>query len=245
VNTRILMAAAFATLVACDPYPSARGGDPQVLTAVAASFFDPDAGAAPAKPPEAALFAPPAIPPEPQQPPVLTIGTVPFDDPANYPADDAATADVCETMAAWEAETTRSTRPADGDSQFLLFVRLNKLMDGTSIQTAVDDCTPAGPPPTGWLTVTETGTPPACATGTPKWFTCYQPSSPSANEGASVVIYRSCAATSAGWEDAVPLQNGATFTFSGSIKDKAGTVLPIAVTMKTAATPPEPTTCPE
>jgi hypothetical protein len=232
VNTRILMAAAFATLVACDPYPSAVGGDPQVLTVVAASFFDPDSGAAPASPPEAALFGTPQA---------LTIGTVPYVDPATYPVDDPATADVCETMTAWEAETTRTTRPADGDSQFLLFVRLNKLMDGTSIQTAVDDCTPAG----NWLTVTETGTPPACDTGTPKWFSCYQPSSPSANEGASVVIYRACSATSSGWGDAVPLQNGATFTFSGSIKDKAGTVLPIAVTMNTAATPAEPTTCPE
>jgi fibronectin type 3 domain-containing protein len=79
----------------------------------------------------------------------------------------------------------------------ILFVTLSNLLNPTSVQTSLEDCTPKGatrapvsagnlqPVTTpGWLTVTG----PALPAGY-EWYTCYSPSSPSAAESGAIVIF--------------------------------------------------------
>lgn len=132
------------------------------------------------------------------------------------------------------ADWTFAPGAVDGSANFILFVLLNKLMDGKTVETTPgEDCTPAG----AWLTVNESVPAADCAgqpAGTkPKWFSCYDPASPDPQQGASIVIYRSCTPNSAGWSDAEPLNAAATYTFSGSIKDKQGNSLSIPVVVTT------------
>lgn len=105
----------------------------------------------------------------------------------------------------------------------LFFVKFNKLLDGYSIQTAADNCAPAA----NWLTATAT---PAGGA----WYSCYNPASPTPEEGASVVIFWSPAAAVSGWDaaDVLPASNTAvtTYQLTGSVKDKGGTSVAIDVT---------------
>jgi hypothetical protein len=109
-----------------------------------------------------------------------------------------------------------------------IYVKFNKLLDGASIQASTQSCEPAN----GWLTVTRNGAP---DTG---WFSCYNPSSPTTSEGASVIFYRgadvSVGAAGDGWF-AVATGAGSTTEFAeyvltGNILDKQGNQIPINIT---------------
>jgi hypothetical protein len=109
----------------------------------------------------------------------------------------------------------------------LVFVKFNKLLDGASIQTAPDNCTPAA----GALTTAT----PALAGGS--YYICYNPSSPTPTEGASVVIFWAqtpAAGTVSGWDvaDLLPADAAAvtTYHFAGSVKDKGGTAVAFDIT---------------
>ncbi|BDG03854.1 hypothetical protein [Anaeromyxobacter oryzae] len=120
----------------------------------------------------------------------------------------------------------------DASANYLVFVILNKLMDGATVQQSTASCVPAN----NWLTVAESKPAAPCANvgETPTWYACYDPASPDGTkQGASIVIYRSCVPDSTGWGDAEPLTAGTTYTFSGSIKDKQGNALEIPVSLTT------------
>lgn len=104
------------------------------------------------------------------------------------------------TTKQWEIESTSTcylnpagTTAADPAAyvepdSFLVWVKTDKLLDGASVQQNASSCVPAG----DWLKVEQTTT----ASATPVdvssgWYTCYMPGSPSANEGSSIVFYRS------------------------------------------------------
>jgi hypothetical protein len=98
----------------------------------------------------------------------------------------------------------------------VLFVSFNKQLNGFSIQTAVDDCQPAG----GWLTVS-----PGAPAGE-SWWSCYNPSSPTPAEGGQVVIFRSAGAAVASWDDPSFVEGDGdvvtSYAVSGTIKDRDG-----------------------
>jgi hypothetical protein len=122
-------------------------------------------------------------------------------------------------------------------AQNVVFVVTDRLLNGASIQTSVDDCTPAN----GWLTVTTTAAPLTCEAGeTAQWYSCYVPSSPVPEQGGSVAIFQSCVApnTTDGWFVLGELQPSSTYTFTGSIQDGSGNAVPVNVTVNTAAAAP-------
>jgi hypothetical protein len=126
---------------------------------------------------------------------------------------------------------------ADDHEQYVVFIHTNKLLDPATIQTSVSDCTPAG----GWLQVT--GPALACTEGgTPAWYSCYAPSSPTPDEGASIVLFQACEPISGdagGWLDVgQPLEPSSTYRLTGTVKDRSGADLPIDVTVTTPAAPP-------
>lgn len=118
------------------------------------------------------------------------------------------------------------------DMTGVIFVKFNKLLDGFSVQTDVDDCTPFN----GWLTVT-----PAAPVGQ-QWYSCYDPSSPSPDEGATVAIFRAPASPLAeGWSVAGPIGASATavtsYRVTGSVSDKQGNPVLIDVTAEVDPNP--------
>lgn len=119
----------------------------------------------------------------------------------------------------------------DAKNNFLVFVLLNKLMDGATVQQAPGSCVPAN----AWLTTTQSNPAAACpnAGETATWYSCYDPNSPDPKQGATIVLYRTCTPDSGQWADAEPLTAGTTYTFRGSIKDKQGNVLEIPVDITT------------
>jgi hypothetical protein len=128
--------------------------------------------------------------------------------------------------------------PAVVTDPALVFVKFNKLLDGASIQTAPDNCAPA----TSWLTASAT---PAGGS----WYTCYNPSAPRPEEGASVVIFWAptpVSGTISGWDvaDVLPASNTvvSSYRFTGSVKDKGGTSAPIDVTANVDPNPGAPGT---
>jgi hypothetical protein len=125
----------------------------------------------------------------------------------------------------------------EDSAQNVVFVAANKSLDGASIQTSPADCTPAG----GWLTAT--GPAITCEAGTPTWYTCYQPASPTPEQGGSIAIFQSCdpISTDGGWFDVAELAPSSTYTFTGTVQDRGGNPLEINVTVNTAAAPPPAT----
>jgi putative hemolysin len=124
--------------------------------------------------------------------------------------------------------------PGDGQpaltTQNTLWIVVSNLLDGASIQETPDPdvdpetgtyCIPAG----GWLSASQT---PAGTT----WFTCYNPSSPTADEGGSIVIFAAADFKKVNdwFTVAVPFPSGTT-TFGGTVKDQAGNALTFAVTV--------------
>ncbi|WP_242338337.1 MULTISPECIES: hypothetical protein [Anaeromyxobacter] len=92
-----------------------------------------------------------------------------------------------------------------------IFVTFDRQVDGGLVQTSLTDCTPAA----GWLTVT-----PAAPAGS-AWYSCYSPSSPSAAEGGSVVVYLGPAAGSDGWGDAEFIDGSAPVHITGTVAGRA------------------------
>jgi hypothetical protein len=119
-----------------------------------------------------------------------------------------------------------------------LWVTFNKQMDPTSVQTSVDDCTPAG----DWLAVS------IAAPAGEAWYTCYSAGSPTSTDGASVVIFLAADTGADGWSEAVgPLGTAAAataYTFTGTIQDQQGRDAPIDVEVTVAASPGDPTSPP-
>jgi hypothetical protein len=101
------------------------------------------------------------------------------------------------------------------------YVTFDRQIDGSLVQTGVDDCTPVA----GSLTIT-----PAPASGL-SWYTCYSPSSGSPNEGGSIVIYQAAEGGSSGWGEFEYLPQ-ATYTVVGEVAGRAInlTVTPDAAT---------------
>lgn len=99
----------------------------------------------------------------------------------------------------------------------MLVVKTDGLLDGSSIEATPQSCVPAG----GWLTVTTNATLPAGG----QWYTCYNPGTPTALEGASVIIYYSTTAPGV-LAAAAPRTAGrmaaGDYNFTGTIQGKNG-----------------------
>lgn len=108
---------------------------------------------------------------------------------------------------------------------------MNKLLSGSTIQTSPTDCTPAG----NWVQVTP-------STGCP-WYSCYQPSSPTKAQGATVLLFQACGPVTAndGAFDVAESLPVGTFHITNApntIRDNQGNPVPIDVTITVAAPPP-------
>lgn len=116
----------------------------------------------------------------------------------------------------------------------VIFVKVNKLLDGASIQTTPDSCVPTN----GWLQVTRSvggATPVADQTA---WFTCYNPGTATTAEGSSIIIYRGENITpgfsGALWLDQANDAGTTTavvdYVLTGQVKDKQGNPVDVNVT---------------
>jgi hypothetical protein len=112
-----------------------------------------------------------------------------------------------------------------------LWVTFNKQMEPLSVQTDLSDCTPAG----DWLAVS------VPAPAGQAWYACYNPSSPTSSDGASVVIFLADDTGADGWADAYQFPGdptvATTYSFTGSILDQQGRDAPIDVDVVVAPTP--------
>jgi hypothetical protein len=120
-----------------------------------------------------------------------------------------------------------------------VFITFDRQIDGAAVQSTLDDCSPTA----GWLSVT-----PAPAAGE-AWYSCYSPSSPSPDEGGSVVVFTAAVpavavppapqATIAGWGDYSPLPAApAPIVVSGTVAGRAVSVTVNRVDVTTCACPP-------
>jgi hypothetical protein len=203
-----------AAVAACDPYDDERGGQPEILSVIA-SGGDSDG---------AAEF---------------------FDAALN------------EASGAYEVTATSTCTPAvpddpattEDDSEpeatiadaSIIYVKMNKLLDGASIQATPESCAPAN----GWITATKNGAP-----DTENWFSCYSPATATDAEGSSIVLYRGLDVTTGssgdGWfvqSDSASKSEVNTYTIQGTVQDKSGNPIPlsIAYTVDPDAGPVEPT----
>jgi hypothetical protein len=133
--------------------------------------------------------------------------------------------------------TPSTCTPADGADPeetvadaSVIYVKFNKLLDGASIQATPASCVPAN----NWLTDATTST---VADPTVDWFSCYNPSSPTSSEGASVIIYPGADVTGGvageGWfTGALPANTSEAivYTLTGTIADKQGNQIPLDIT---------------
>lgn len=111
----------------------------------------------------------------------------------------------------------------------VIFVKFNKLLDGASIQATPESCAPAN----DWLSVARNGAP-----DTGDWFSCYNPSSPTASESASITLYRgedvSTGVAGDGWLSVASGAGSATevstYVLTGNVQDKQGNAIPINIT---------------
>lgn len=112
----------------------------------------------------------------------------------------------------------------------VIFIKTNKLLDGASIQTTPTSCVPAAG------IALQIGGAPAPA----DWYACYVPSSGTAAEGASVVIYQgediAPGVGGHGYFEAANLSAG-THAISGVIKDRGGNEVPFLVNATVVAAP--------
>jgi hypothetical protein len=192
-----------AAVAACDPYDDEIGGQPAILS-VFASGGNIDDGVVTQEDATGGVDAPWDIT-------TTSVCTAPVPDDAETPEDDSV---------------PQRVKPDAG----VIFVKVNKLLDGASIQTAFDSCVPAN----SWLTVTRDGVPDDAG----KWFTCYNPSTATSAEGSSIVIYRGENITpgfsGALWldqaNDAGTTTAVVNYALSGQVKDKQGNPVDINIT---------------
>jgi hypothetical protein len=123
----------------------------------------------------------------------------------------------------------------------VIYVKMNKLLDGASIQATPQSCAPAN----GWITATKNG-----ADDTANWFSCYSPSTATEAEGSSIVLYRgvdvSTGPSGDGWfvqSDSASKSEVNAYTVAGTVQDKQGNpvAINIAYTVDPDAGPVEPT----
>jgi hypothetical protein len=178
---------------------------------------------------------------------------------------DATTGSKVAGTEAWTIDGAATTCAGAGATsavsaaQPIVFVTFNKQMNPATVQTSVTDCTPTN----GWLKVTQPdGTTPVTIPSGTAWYSCYTPSSPTAAEGGSAVIFlgneqsalsltNNASNTSAECTEAVPPESGwasaqaidatavgvTSVRFTGSVADKEGRALPIDVTVNYAPNP--------
>ena len=212
---------ALAIVVACDPYKNPNKGVPVVEMVLAS-------GGTPAD-----------------------VATSVVEATAPAVADGAWTLETSSTCVASTTVATVKVTDRVLPTEFILFIRANKLLDGASIQANASSCVPA----IAAFDVVQTATDGSSANDTASWYACYQPAAALDSEGGSVVLYRSAARTATaangdvtidgGWfamsneatgakEDYTPYVQGSpkeivTYTFSGSVKDEQGQPLPFKV----------------
>ncbi|ABS24510.1 hypothetical protein [Anaeromyxobacter sp. Fw109-5] len=118
----------------------------------------------------------------------------------------------------------------------VVYVKTNKLLDGASIQADPLSCDPAVRDGAPWLKVTRV----VGATETDdsaNWLSCYNPSSPTSSEGASIIIYRgedvSGGVAGDGWFAVSEVEGDAaevaTYRIEGTVFDRQGNALPVNV----------------
>lgn len=192
-----------AAVAACDPYDDEVGGQPSILSVFASGGNSNDGVLS-----EEDATGGGAAPWDVTSTSVCT-AAVP---------DDLATTDVDESV-------PQQVKPDAG----VIFVKVNKLLDGASIQTTPDSCVPAN----SWLTVTRDGVPDAAA-----WFTCYNPATATSAEGSSIVIYRgeniSPGFSGNLWLDQANDAGTTTavvdYALTGQVKDKQGNAVDVNIT---------------
>ncbi len=117
-----------------------------------------------------------------------------------------------------------------------IWVKFNVLLDGASVQTAPNNCTPAS-------TLALTSSPPS--PGGDAWYACYNPQSPTPAEGPSVIIFLDAPATApSGWisADAFPASGNVTTTYttSGTVTDTQGRTASFDVVLNVTPDPGVP-----
>jgi hypothetical protein len=148
-----------------------------------------------------------------------------------------------------DASNINSPGPGLHASRYqLIDVQFNKVMDGDTIQTAPDDCTPVA----GAITVTTTPAQPATGCGsanqsqidcfTSNWFACYVPQSSDPSVGSQVLIFQlpdgaAYDSTNTPAGQGAGLLPGFTYDVTGTVKDYAGTALAIKASVTTQTAP--------
>ncbi len=176
---------------------------------------------------------------------VLAIDQLALSSPPEVGTPDAAGAFVLTGV---DASNVNTAGPNGHASRFqFIDVQLNKVMDGASIQTKIDDCTPAA----GGLTVAVTPAQPTAGCGDPNqsqiscfppsWFTCYIPQTSDTTVGSQIFVFQTPDATpydptSGPAAQGAGLLPGYTYTVTGTVKDLQGASLTIntSVTAQTA-----------
>ena len=128
--------------------------------------------------------------------------------------------------------------PGQAELAGFIWVKFNVLLDGTSIQTAVDDCT---------------AKPEMALTGNPtpageQWYACYNPQSPTPQEGPSVIVFLDPQAIPgpSGWNNADPLPGDGDvvtpYTTTGTVHDTQGRTASFDVALDVTPDPGVPGT---
>lgn len=244
---KLSMMLAVAALVAtgCDPYEDAPGGDPAILNVTAAGR----------------LVEPLAATGDSASGWVLDDQQPLVDD-----ADGDGKISDAEAAAA-DTEVEGKGVPAGAGGNNVIVVTTNRLLDGSTIQTApqnpadassIGDCRPIG----DWLQIqksvagaaqaaeplTTTPAPAACAAAPApvpqQWYTCYYPGAATTGYGASIEIFRARANQAPGLTTATRpltiarLQPDAVYAITGTVKDDSGRDLAINVKVETAPAAP-------
>lgn len=127
--------------------------------------------------------------------------------------------------------------PGRAELAGFIWVKFNVLLDGASVQTAPNNCTPAS-------TLALTSSP--LNPGGDAWYACYNPQSPTPAEGPSVIIFLDAPATApSGWisADAFPA-SGDTITpyrTTGTVSDTQGRTASFDVLLNVTPDPGAPT----
>lgn len=146
-----------------------------------------------------------------------------------------------EGATAWTVDAQTST----ATSGRMIVITTNQLLDGASIEAApyelngATGCVPTGASnadnTNGWLTVTSVpgalGVTGPLPTGG-AWYTCYYPSSATASDGASVVLYYSAVPpgiSTAARPTVSAVAPASDLQYRGTIKTKGGADLPVNV----------------
>lgn len=113
-----------------------------------------------------------------------------------------------------------------------IWINLSNTLNGDTVQTAIDDCTPAG----DWLTATAAGAGEA-------WYSCYSPGGATDADRASIVLFLAPAGGTSGWypdeiiSQAGSADNPTAYVLTGTVKDKQGRDIPVDLTVNVLPNP--------